>query len=507
MSDRMTLRISAGPGCGKTYTATKICKWMRSLNRSIFLDKTPHTQEQKEVWEYVLKETKGKLPEKPSVLYCSYNKDFVPEIKSKVPSSGLWTPSVHTIHGAGYKVLRSKYGYIRMNENRGVNIVSDITGKNFWQMRDRFQWLSSIRYVSKLKDELLPLSLESLETLRLKYDSLVNMPIHKDSLDQCSKLLKEMKKIDRKQGIEYIDQIWLPLFILKAPVYDFGVVDECQDLSPARLMLVQKLCRHLVFVGDGDQSINAFAGADPYSFDKIGDISNETMPLKLSFRNPPNIVNKANNLMKKRIIPDKHPRTWLRSAKTENGKESACTLNEIGAKIEGNYENNLILCRFNAPLIQCATRLARADIPSFVYGRSIIKELMNIVTNRKAHSLGELEEKLDHWLEQSSEEASDFVKASLQDKVDCIKYIMALCNDIDEIETVMNDIIREDKKDSVRLSTIHKAKGKESLHVHILFPPVESSMATTDEQRQQEQNLHYVADTRTCSSYNLIHRE
>lgn len=503
----MKLAVDSGPGTGKTYSATTLCMWLKSENKSAFLEKRKHTEEQKTVWEYVYERMKDRIHPKMSILYASYNKDFIPEIKSKVPAKGPFAPDVRTIHGAGYKVLNSKYGYLRMNENRGLGIVESLTGQSFYKLRDRYQWLSAIRFTSKLKDELLNPTPENLELLKAKYDGLANFASGADVAERCSKLIKSMKTIDRKSGIEFVDQVWLPLFLLKKPIYDLGIIDECQDLSPSRLLLCLKLCKDVVFVGDPDQAINAFAGADPRAFEKIADEVDDILPLKLSFRNPPNIVNKANALMKRRIVPDTRPRTWLKTAKTEDGKETSCTLNLLPSLVSDHHPSNLIVCRFNAPLFQAAAKLTRAGIPSFIYGKSIIKELMGIINNRKAHNIDDLGYKLQEWEERTCKGANEYVSQAIQDKVSCIKHIMDLCDDLEQIEDTMTDIIREDKKDSVRLSTIHKAKGKEAPHVHILFPPIESGMARTDDQKQQEQNLHFVAMTRTMQDYNLIHRE
>lgn len=501
----MSLVVNAGPGTGKSYSGTKLCTYLKAQNKHNFLDKTNHTEEQRAIWEWVAKNMD--IPPQPKILYAAYNADFVPEIKPMVPSTGSHAPKVSTIHGAGYAVLNSKYGYLRINAQRGIQIVETITGQNFFKLKDSFKWLSSLRYVEKIKDELLEITPENLELLRLKYDSLANMPIHNETVNQCKQLIVAMKTIDRKAGIDYIDQVWLPLFLLKSPIYDLGIIDECQDLSASRLMLVKKLCRELVFVGDPDQAINAFAGADPRAFERVQDICKEELPLKTSFRNPPNVVLKANNLMRQRIVPDTKKRTWLKAHKTENGPEKSYTINEIGLNLPDSLESNLILCRYNAPLITCALKLIKADIPAFIYGKSLVKELLGIIKGRKARTIDELLHKLEDYEERSCANVKEHIQEIIRDKLDCIRTIAGLCGTIDEIEPTMKDLIQEDKKNSVNLCTIHKAKGRERRNVHILFPPIESSFATTPDQLQQEQNLHYVALTRTSHSLSHIHRE
>lgn len=499
------LAVNAGPGTGKTYTATRIPKYLRSSKKEIFLKNNQHTEEQIAIWEWVDNNILSPLQTDnsnylPSILYAAYNADMVPEVEPLVPDiKQPFGVDVRTTHGAGAKVLKTKHGYLRINANRGIELVQKITGRNFYQMKDRYNWLATLRYIEKAKDELLPITPENCEVLRAKYDSLANMPIHSELVDQAKKLVPEMGKIDRALGIEYIDQIWLPLYILKHPVYDIGIIDECQDLSPARLLLVQKLCKHLIFVGDPDQAINAFAGADPRAFDKIRDVCQQELPLKISFRNPPNIVNKANALMLNRVIPDSKPRVLLKGLKTEKGIEKNITLNEIGAAIDpAHLGETMIICRYNAPLVKCILKLYKLKIPALILGKSIVKELSNIVKNRKATTLDELEYKLDNYEEMTIRSVPEHIKEVISDKITCIRLVMSLCEDIDDIETTLKQMFQPNPSQKhVTLSTIHKAKGKERNNIFILEPPIESKYASTPDQKQQEQNLHYVAITRT----------
>ena len=500
------LVVNAGPGTGKTYTATNIPRFLKVVRPEVWLKNKKHTQEQLAIWQWVknnilptVVDLKGE-PKMPSILYAAYNADMVPEVEPLVPP--LKTPfgtEVRTIHGAGYKVLHRKYGYLRMNSNRGIHIVEKITGKNFYQMQDRFKWLSTLRFIEKCKDELLPVTPENCEILKGKYDSLSNMAIHSDIVPQAKQIVKAMGNIDRVLGIEYIDQIWLALYSLPSPVYDIGIIDECQDLSPARLLLVQKLCKNLIFVGDPDQGINAFAGADPMAFDKIRDICNEELPLKESFRNPPNIIDKANALMANRVIPDTHKRTILRGTKKEKGEEKNITMNTIGMYIKPeNYGECMIICRTNAPLVGCLLKLLKAQVPAAIVGKSIITTLWNTVKQRNASSIGELSQKLDAYEELSCRSVPEHIQETIKDRIDCIRLVLPLCDEVYEIEALLKKLFKpKPNQSAVSLMTIHKAKGKERDNVFILYPPIESQYAKTPIQKQQEQNLHFVAITRT----------
>lgn len=502
------LAVNAGPGTGKTYTATSIPRYLRATNKEAFLKNNPNTEEQRAIWEWVESTIRPKIldsqgkPKVPTFLYAAYNADMVPEVEPMVPSAKTpYGVEVRTIHGAGYKVLNTKYGYLKINGNRGVHIVEKLTGQNFYQMKDRFKWLSTLKYIERLKDECLPITVENFEAMRNKYDNLANMQIHDESIEQAQKIVKEMGVIDRKMGIEYIDQVWLAMFACKTPTYDIGIIDECQDLSPARLLLVQRLCHHLIFVGDPDQAINAFAGADPYAFDKIRAICHHELPLKVSFRNPPNIINKANNLMLNRIIPDNKKRVLLKGTKTENGEEKRITLDKLQSHLPGSLASGLIICRYNAPLIMCALKLYKAKVPCTILGKSLVDNLCSIVTGRKARTISELDSKLDQYEEFSCKSVPSHIGEMIKDKLDCIRLVLPQCESVDDVPAVLKDMFKPRKnEDHISLSTIHKSKGKERDHIYILFPPIESHHARTPEQKQQEQNLHYVAITRTKSN-------
>jgi superfamily I DNA and RNA helicase len=84
--------------------------------------------------------------------------------------------------------------------------------------------------------------------------------------------------------------LWLGLKSVKQPLYDLGFVDESQDISKCAYHLVTRLCRNVVFCGDKNQAINAFAGASqtPAEMAAIGkyipDVSDEPAKAKQKLR-------------------------------------------------------------------------------------------------------------------------------------------------------------------------------------------------------------------------------
>lgn len=90
--------------------------------------------------------------------------------------------------------------------------------------------------------------------------------------------------------VDFDDMIYLPyLWNLPLPPCDVVFVDEAQDLSPIQHELLSRMLRpntgRLVAVGDPNQAIYAFRGADATGMDRIREtFSAKTLPLSVSYR-------------------------------------------------------------------------------------------------------------------------------------------------------------------------------------------------------------------------------
>lgn len=97
--------------------------------------------------------------------------------------------------------------------------------------------------------------------------------------------------------------------------FDYWLIDEFQDLSPPKILLARLLvspARNLMVVGDDDQIIYGFAGAQPQSFSVLDrdwcDVT--ALPLDKNFRSPHEIVVRTRWLIernKNRIPKDTTP--------------------------------------------------------------------------------------------------------------------------------------------------------------------------------------------------------
>lgn len=289
--------------------------------------------------------------------------------------------------------------------------------------------------------------------------------------------------------------------------YDAIIIDEVQDVSPVDLELVKLVAKKgAIFLGVGDsrQAIYGFRGADTQSIEKFKAATNGIeLPLSISYRCATSIVDAARGVYP--VI------------------EAAAGAPE-GEVIElGNYtheefsarDNDMIICRNNAPLVSLAYKLIRRRVPVFVKGRDIGKGILSLIDSLKADDVRDLNSKLNIWFAQQTEilrendPDNDDAVQRLEDRFATLMVFISENSDnridsvIADVETVLS-VKGSDKSDKsamkgkVVLSTVHKAKGLEAntvffLDSHLLYKMCGDEGSWT---HTQEKNLEYVAITR-----------
>lgn len=480
------LLVEAGPGCGKTHTISDAYIYAKHLNHQLFVSKFGPTEEQIAIYEWFYKNFKGCT--KPPI-YMAYNNDIVADMKKRVHTD--CTELVKTHHGHGYTIIKKKHGYVPINEKRGEILVQEIEGAPMSSLKNKWEWLTTLKFVEKLKMELLPISEQNFYLLQMKYNDLAPFRIHSNMTQQAAKLIQAMKKIDYKQGIQYVDQVWLAIFLLREPIYEWGFVDESQDLSPYLLELSKRLCKNLLFVGDSNQAINAWNGADPMAMRRIEAECEGVKTLTQSFRLTPSHAEHANKI---------RPTARLRSTPgKKDGVTQTIDREETLSILEQMHEHSpMVLCRYNAPLVRLALRCAREGMPVHCLGSKMMEGLISVVENRNASNISELQAKLDAYEDKLLSTGDEMSKDYNKDRMDTIRYVLEQCTTIEEFTPTIKRLLAPSKKTNhIIFSTVHKAKGRENANIFILNHPVASPKATTPIQKEQEINVSFVAETRS----------
>ena len=393
----------------------------------------------------------------------------------------------------------------------------------------------------------------------------------------------------------------------EAGKFDHWIVDEYQDLPPAKLNLLRLLtapARNIFVVGDEDQVIFGFAGSKPSAFGEFG----EAYPgfveyqLGMNFRCPPEVITATNSLIannlnrtERRIIAAKSPSPASPVQVFTKHEYDEVALQFVRSHIEEGVSADEIALLFRnaAMAIPIERRLDRAGIayirlsrekfferritrrilawlrmfasgerdwPALVGetlmwpNRYITKETREacrqaLLTDRSlspkrvVESLSEIAKDLEEhqqdalfkylWaiervrVRQPSQIMSEL---GLRDAVrrekrssgqaspvvihDILYRLATQFTTVDEMLLWIAefgddpDVVLDDQepnrkeKGRVMLSTIHKAKGREWDHVGVLGPlgGMPDWRAETDDQKEEERRLAYVAATRAKKS-------
>ena len=283
--------VVAGAGSGKTRVLTRRIGW--------------------------LIEHRGVVP--GSILAITFTNKAAAEMRSRVaslvgrPARAMW---VSTFHSACVRILRSELGQApEIGLRRSFSIYDDTDTKRLMSMvlRDqnldtkRFAPRALVNWVSNAKNELLTPAM-TLERAESGNDQL-----------HAAAYAEYQRRLVAANAVDFDDLIMVTVTLLASHPeireeyrrrFRHVLVDEYQDTNHAQYMLVRELCApaagggsgpqigapELMVVGDSDQSIYAFRGAD------VGNILDfekdfpgaRTILLEQNYRSTQTILSTAN---------------------------------------------------------------------------------------------------------------------------------------------------------------------------------------------------------------------
>jgi len=314
------------------------------------------------------------------------------------------------------------------------------------------------------------------------------------------------------QSFDFTDQIWLPVKwkLSVRPYYSIVLVDEAQDLNASQLELALALAGdkgRILAVGDKYQAIMGFAGADDRSFEKIIQrLKPIELPLSICYRCPKSHI---------QLVKSLFPNIAIESERdASKGEIKSISANELNQKLRAG---DMVISRKTAPLVTLCIKLISQGIAATVKGKAIglqlVGDLQEIAKMPSFKSYGlfsfALQEyraaKAFQWRGKDNEEQ---MIESLNDKLEaleCIYHSQPRLKTIQQLETYVENLF-SDEDSPIILSTCHRAKGLESNRVFILKPEDMPMIwrGQLDWQYQQEENLLYVALTRSKSELFIV---
>lgn len=504
--------IDALAGTGKTFTIVESAFRICGINRGV-----TGSEEQEAVWDSF----KGYQVNPNEIHLMAFNSSAAKNLKDRIP------PGTHssTIHSYGKQILCKNYikGAQRKNgldKYKTHTILSQITGKHkntlFAEYKPAVMFAIK-QYVGFCKANLVRFTNNDEDNIKL-IDQLADK--HGASLpDIKDEMVKEFfyasiigcyeKSWQNTDIIDFDDMIWLPWKLsLDIRQTDLMFIDERQDLNLAQQELVYKSARRLVLVGDVNQAVYGFAGADTNACQRMSErlsYSNKgcsIFPLTFTRRCGSKIVEYARrNVPLFRSFPDSHPGEVIYDREE--------------AFLDRVQSSDMVVCRTNAPIFRNCLKLMSQGRPFKTTVRDFFQGVIALLKSFDAFSLQELESRLDEWKEAQlamcATARSEERARNINDQYTAIRFGMSSVSNPDELIKMIQKCFKtesDDKeqfdnwKDHILLTSIHQAKGLERPKVHFLqydqLPHKKAKLL------EQEKNLSYIADTRAMNTLNLV---
>ena len=431
----------------------------------------------------------GFIPVNQRAIFLAFNKNIAETLKGKMPVNGV----ASTFHSAGFRAWRQKHPKAELDDRKNRNILKKLItyednkriGAGVLQLVDLAQQVG----IPVLK----PDNDDTWRELIDHFDVAVSSFDEEETIATVRTVLK--RSIEEAESVvSFNDMLYMPIYEgLSLSTYDYIFIDEAQDTNNVRREMARKMVRsgsRLVAVGDTNQAIYGFTGADSDSMEKIKTAFQcQEFPLSICYRCGKAIVKEAQQYVSK-----------IEASETaSDGIVANTTFGETPPN-----STDAILCRNTAPLIDLAYQFIGEGRGCRILGRDIGKGLKILIEQMRTDDIAILRERLADFknteMERLNREGREQKAQNVADRVECLETII---ENLDYGEQTMEglsceiDRLFEDKTGVVTLSTVHKAKGLEWERVYIYRPELmPSRYAKQPWQAQQETNLMYVATTR-----------
>lgn len=443
-----------------------------------------------------LVESLKKIPPHHTVLFLAFNKSIVEELKIKV--GNMPNVQVYTLHGMGASAVNRSLWDVETNADKYKKFIHSMDAQGFLTPDTDLEPAEHKEFKSNIF-QLIDLCRLNLCNDKLKAKELASKhDIHLLS-NEIKYAFRAIKwGLQNEDEIDFTDMIFFPIIKkMRVNQYDWVFIDECQDLNTCQRELFLKCLKpggRFIAVGDPQQSIYGFAGADIESFRILQKLPDTvTLPLSVCYRCDGDIIRLA-----KSIVPH-----------IEAREEAPAGIVDREATLSGVQDGDMVLCRLVSPLVDVCIDYIKQGIKAYIKGGDIGANLVKMIQNTNREAMEDVMIIFEKELAkialkyskstgcslQEARESSDY--QSYEDKVSAIGIIS---DGIPKSSAVVARILTifSDKNQGICLSTIHKSKGLECDRVFILCPEkmMHAKSIQIEWMAEQERNLVYVAYTR-----------
>ncbi|GAA5513074.1 ATP-dependent DNA helicase Rep [Deinococcus carri] len=458
---------------------------------------------------FTLTEVAGVLPQDLEARYLAYNAHVARELASRLPRH----VRAQTIHALGKRALQARYPGVRqaqVNPGKARKLVRAYIDELQLQHRfapedrsDADAFLASLLHFARvnLTDSRDTAAVRAL-ALRYNLTPPADPVLERACLEGVRVLLRRGDQAVEAGNFDFDDMLYVPVVRrLPVPQFDFVLIDEAQDLSPLQLEFTLKTVRpggRQLFMGDPRQSINGFTGADADAMNRIlTRIGGTVLTLPVTYRCP-----RSHVALAKKLAPE------IEAA--PGAPEGRVFVIPDTALPKWIQPGDLVLCRYNAPLIGRCLEAIRAGKPAALQGKDLGGTLTGLARRVFLRGLTHWEAQLaDHRRaerERIEREVGDATAAAAllaqrEDLAESLGHLTRAAvregaRDLQGLAEFMAAFFARSHQ-TITFSTVHGAKGREADRVFVLHPHLMPAVyARTPEAVIGEACVQFVALTR-----------
>lgn len=500
------IMVNALAGTGKTFCVTEGVHRMVGARR-----KTSGSDEQVAIWEAMCDtESAGRIH------MTSFTNDASDQLAFKGPMGPNGKPlassnSTYSM-GCSFGKAKGQAGYIDPYNNKYRVLTNEFLGGTKFEISQTEPglWDAVFELQSKARLDLkVELTAAELSDLADWYSVDIPDGRTKDGSKRADIVLEGVNSVleagrNKPGTYDFVDMVYLPVVHdLVTKRYDTLIVDEAQDMGKAQQEICLRSSYRRIVIGDVNQAIFGFAGADADAFGRLRAWLEMTLaglqefPLNMTRRCAKSIVTKANQLVPDLVaLPDAPEGDVVFPRKSEFFEKHLPMLMDRYKGLKFNADNFMVICPTNAPLISMMFGLSKKGIKAFINGGDITSSMLKFVA--KHVTIGDLIRGIEEKLYQIESKKNSKNKQTQLDIYDALLSIVPMCTTVSAVKSSIEGMFSDTRKPGyIELSSIHKAKGREADTVVVWnVDRCYSPYSKKPWQHQQDKNLHYVADTR-----------
>lgn len=433
-------------------------------------------------------------------LIIAFNKSIQIELQTKIDELGLRQGKALTLHSLGLSAIKTSVRRWKIEKNKNWDLARQVQAKYKRQL-SRVDFNEKIKISFTLNDlndcsrMNLTDDFDEIKALLLTMDKDIVDSVLVRSMWEDLLLFREDSYTAPIVNIDFLDMIYLPVKLgLEIPISTYYLfMDECQDFNKCQHKLldtvIQQTVKKWVAVGDRNQAIYGFSGANAKSFDLFLEKPGTTveMPLDICYRSDRKIIEEANKVYDV-MVPYSQ----------EEGIVGHITNPEL------IKPNSMVVCRNSSPLIELYFTLLSLNRRCYINGNEIMDFLLKFlrpyskdtIKSAKIEMVYKYGELLENTATDEAKYRAAYFFENYKNFCTISDHLSTENEPVEDFIIKLKDLFKV-SEDSIMLCTIHKSKGLQRDVVYILNEHlIPSKFAKSPEQLVQEQNLKYVARTR-----------